>query len=62
MMKLPHLEDAFNAVFVAIEKVPGVNFTQINPEEIEGQTLLAIAGLAPLPLSIFSHSLRPTFN
>jgi hypothetical protein len=53
MMKLPHLEDAFNAVLMAMEKIPGVNYSQINPEEIEGQTLLAIAGwirfLSPPP-------------
>jgi hypothetical protein len=45
MMKLPHLEESFNSVLVAMERIPGVDYLQINPEEeIEGQTLLAIAG------------------
>jgi hypothetical protein len=42
LMKLPSLEDAFNSVLLAMEIVAAAH--QINPEEIEGQTLLVIAG------------------
>lgn len=45
MMKLPNLEDAFNAVLLALENIAGVNYQNINPEELEGQTLLLMAGL-----------------
>lgn len=45
MMELPNLEDAFNTVLIALENIAGVNYQNIKPDELEGQTLLLIAGL-----------------